>query len=722
MKIGFYCVFFLALSSCTDVPVEMNLMTFNSVSKLQILNSSTISQNQSVTFSLDTAYQDAQVSRIAIYNVSACDSESAKVSEIANQVGATATSSVLVEGKHTFFYKPVYTNAEANLAALCLPAGLTYTVDRTAPTALVISRTTASPTNDPIVGLSISVCENSDTGASNFLFTESATLIPNAFGPGWESCLTNKTFTVSAAPATKNVYAFAKDLAGNVSTISNPVSVVLAAAPIILAPSLSHTLYVTAPIAPITFSNSGGAITSCTVSPALPSGLLMSLVMTNPNACQITGTPSGTPAVPVVTSHQVVANGYGSSSIVSVSIEVRPRPIALVSFNPQSAGPGIGTAGSSGGQTYQTLLNAAVGGIDVVAYKFALNTPGATTCGAYSTPESQLGVPMVADLAGLDEAKTLCVLGKNIAGVWQQNPTVISWAQGPQLQNLSTDFPGPKNITADNQAAFANVITRGFIVGNAGTDITCTNCLVSKNDGTFLSMQNGLVSTDRVQFKVATSGGSVTSSANFLFATATYFINVKATPASCNVTTNRSQIFLSRNMIGGNMGGISGADNFCNQEAVADAAISPDTGWKAMLSGGGFSGLSVLLAANRYCDATTSHPVISAFPHVFENPFFRFRDGTLVNGGDFSEWKHIVNAPRHITSTQFWFGKENECNCGNWTTDSTTSACIDTAKAGSANVGRLTFDSRAPQPMTSLPDSGIVMGCSQKQHVICVQP
>ncbi len=186
-------------------------------------------------------------------------------------------------------------------------------------------------------------------------------------------------------------------------------------------------------------------------------------------------------------------------------------------------------------------------------------------------------------------------------------------------------------------------------------------------------------------------------------------------------------MFLTRGTIGGNMGGImggiSGADNFCTQQATASGYTPPGYtppagGYKALLSSSAGFGMNLLGSTTEYCDLASSLPIVNS--RNFQNPIFNFINNAAVNGGGFTEWKFIPNAPRHITSTQFWYGKDTECNCGDWTTDSTTSTCV--GASGSATGGRLTFDSFAPAPNTSLPDSGVIGGCSEKKHLVCYDP
>ncbi|AVA34317.1 N-acetylneuraminic acid mutarotase [Cupriavidus metallidurans] len=74
------------------------------------------------------------------------------------------------------------------------------------------------------------------------------------------------------------------------------------------------------PVAPETVSNSGGAISQCTVSPPLPPGLSL-----DPQSCTISGTPTGDSHATVYT---ITASNAAGSSTTRVEIEVKDVPIA----------------------------------------------------------------------------------------------------------------------------------------------------------------------------------------------------------------------------------------------------------------------------------------------------------------------------------------------------------------------------------------------------------
>ncbi|MCC5814758.1 MAG: putative Ig domain-containing protein, partial [Leptospira sp.] len=83
-------------------------------------------------------------------------------------------------------------------------------------------------------------------------------------------------------------------------------------------------------ITPITFTNDGGAITGCSSSPVLPSGLSI-----NNTTCEISGNP--TVAVPTATNYTITAQaGSNNSNSVVLSITVHDEPGTITASN---AGP-----------------------------------------------------------------------------------------------------------------------------------------------------------------------------------------------------------------------------------------------------------------------------------------------------------------------------------------------------------------------------------------------
>ena len=89
--------------------------------------------------------------------------------------------------------------------------------------------------------------------------------------------------------------------------------------------TLTLTRGVTMPALDI--NNTGGAITTCSPSPSLPSGLSIS------NSCQITGTPS---SVLSSTTYTITASNSGGSDSTTITIQVNDVPPNTIIYNPHN--------------------------------------------------------------------------------------------------------------------------------------------------------------------------------------------------------------------------------------------------------------------------------------------------------------------------------------------------------------------------------------------------
>ncbi len=745
MKKWLIYIGFLTLFSCTNAQVELvAASSTTSVSLLQI-SEGTVSKIQTPHLSLLGYYDDILVSNLAIYNKDGCSDDAFKLGVIPNAVGAIMQSGLMLsEGSHFFYYKPIYSNAALNLTALCRPVGVNYIVDLTAPQALQLSLISAALTADRNVSINVIGCENTTLGSSSLIFKENSMTEPSPLDSEWQSCSANKIFSVSAILGNKYISVYAKDLAGNISPVSSPVGLILTTVPNIIRAN-TNPIYETT-LTQIQFSNSGGLISSCAVSPALPTGLTLTLNNSNPANCQIDGTPT---TVQPLKQYTVTAKGAGNSSVV-IDIEVRPLPKALIDFT-NSAGPGVLSSAVTGGagETFITMLNAAVSSTNgavsstsIISYKYFYSTSLASTsltdCNSpgptYST-ESSLGSKMKIDLALKDNFFIkLCVLAKNSDNIWQKVASEFTWKIYPSLQKLVDDFSSttiPSIVMIDQPAGF-DAVSRSFIVGGmSNVDITCdANCTFDVDtDGVWRSVQT-VLPTNQVRFKsLAGVSNSVTTSVfsvSGVSSSKTYNFIVKSlTSADCSFDDKK--IFLTRSAFTGNLNGTTGADVICNTEAANNSLAT--TGWKAFVSSTSNEALTQLTSNThmRFCDAKTNKIILtspgSGLPYAFSQSFLNFVNTQRSNGGDDSEWKFMPNVPRYQSATQFWYGEagSNNYNCNNWTSESASLI---------ATGGRLSFESRDNNPLLHLPVSGqpangtskVTLDCSKPQHLVCYQP
>lgn len=98
-----------------------------------------------------------------------------------------------------------------------------FDIDSTKPAALALTRTSNAITNSQNVEMTVTGCSGD---AVKMIFLESASA-PVVSDAGWENCSSAKTFQVTSGDGVKNIYAFAKDLAGNISLVSNQIQITL---------------------------------------------------------------------------------------------------------------------------------------------------------------------------------------------------------------------------------------------------------------------------------------------------------------------------------------------------------------------------------------------------------------------------------------------------------------------------------------------------------------
>ena len=113
-----------------------------------------------------------------------------------------------------------------------------FVIDSTAPVAPNLTRVSNAISNLSLVSMTIGSCIDT----SYILITES-NIPPNESSVGWQACSTNVGITIATiiGQGTHNLYAWAKDIVGNVSLSANTVSVIL--------DTLKPSIIVTTPIA-----------------------------------------------------------------------------------------------------------------------------------------------------------------------------------------------------------------------------------------------------------------------------------------------------------------------------------------------------------------------------------------------------------------------------------------------------------------------------------------
>lgn len=97
----------------------------------------------------------------------------------------------------------------------------TFTIDSTAPTAPVTTRTSGQYSNSTTVDLTVT-CDSDYSG----IFISNSSTAPLSTDSGWTVCTAAMQFTVASGDGTKMIYAYSKDSVGNVSS-SSSVTMVL---------------------------------------------------------------------------------------------------------------------------------------------------------------------------------------------------------------------------------------------------------------------------------------------------------------------------------------------------------------------------------------------------------------------------------------------------------------------------------------------------------------
>jgi Tol biopolymer transport system component len=140
--------------------------------------------------------------------------------------------------------------------------------------------------------------------------------------------LTATTCAISGTPTVlhaSSAFTVTATNTGGTSTASVTLAVI-AAAPVISYAGSPYTFNKSAAITAQTPSNTGGAIVSCAITPALPTGLAFSTT-----TCVISGTPTVASAA---TNYTITATNTGGSGATSVSITVLTAPVIAYTGSP----------------------------------------------------------------------------------------------------------------------------------------------------------------------------------------------------------------------------------------------------------------------------------------------------------------------------------------------------------------------------------------------------
>jgi hypothetical protein len=281
----------------------------------------------------------------------------------------------------------------------------------------------------------------------------------------------------------------------------------------------------------------GGAVTSCTVSPALPAGLTLGAT-----TCAISGTPTAPQAA---TNHSIQASNAGGSASVSINITVVNPPAPTISY---TGSPFTYVKGTAITQLSPTLGGGAVASCTVSPALPAGLSLNGTTCAVSGTPtavQAATSHTVTATNAGGSANAAINVTVNPVAPAisYSGSPFILVMGQAMTALTPTLNLDGGAVTACSASPALP-----------AGMNVNGTSCVISGTPTVSANATNHTVT-------VTTAGGTGT--------------------ATINVLTGK-RIFVTATAYTGNLGGISGADAKCTSDAN-----KPTTGtYKAYLSEG----------------------------------------------------------------------------------------------------------------------------------------
>jgi hypothetical protein len=334
------------------------------------------------------------------------------------------------------------------------------------------------------VGTSISALNPSNSGGAIASCSITPTL-PVGLSYSSTSCAISGNPTASTAAASYTVLA---TNAGGSSSTTVTFSVNNAAPNINYLPTSYSFIYTKGTaISNLTPNNTGGPITSCTISASLPAGLSFSST-----TCTISGTPA---AIFPATSYNIVATNNGGSSTATITITVNDAP------------PVIAYAGSpytySNGTAITTLTPTNTGGAPT-SCAVSPNLPAGlglanSTCAVSGTPTAvaaQATYTITATNTGGSASTSIVITVNDVA------PT-LSYTGGPYT------FTSGTTITAVTPTTGGGTITSCTSSPNLpiGLSLNNTTCVLSGTPTATAAAANYTITATN-------SGGSATSTVN----------------------------------------------------------------------------------------------------------------------------------------------------------------------------------------------------------------
>ncbi len=261
--------------------------------------------------------------------------------------------------------------------------------------------------------------------------------------------------------------------------------------PALVSPSPQHYTIDTA-IPTVNFSNTGGAVTSCNISPQLAGGLQLATIA-DPATCQLTGTPTALQEDP--TTYTITATNSGGTSSADISITVNDNIPALVSPSPQhytidTAIPTVNFSNTGGAVT-----SCEVGGDNSAAWPDGLTlkkTPDGASCQITGTPtalhEEEATYTITAtNSGGTSSADISITVNDNIPALATPSPRIYTI----NTPIAAVDFGNTGGavtsceVGGDNSAAWPDGLTLKKTPDGASCQLTGTPTALHEEEATY---------------------------------------------------------------------------------------------------------------------------------------------------------------------------------------------------------------------------------------------
>jgi hypothetical protein len=225
-------------------------------------------------------------------------------------------------------------------------------------------------------------------------------------------------------------------------------------------------------------SNSGGGITGCSVSPALPAGLSL-----NSSHCRISGTPT---SVTAATSYAITpSNAIGNGSTVTLSLEIRNIAPSLTfstssfTFTKNSAISTITPSNSAGSATSCSSTPTLPSGLSLSGSCVISGTP--------STVQAATNYQIVASNSiGSDSARTLTITVNDIAPSITFSQAPFAFRKGSSVGTISVSNTGGAIVSCSVTPA----LPAGLTLNTSSCSITGTPSAITTSANYTVSATN----------------------------------------------------------------------------------------------------------------------------------------------------------------------------------------------------------------------------------------